>query len=61
MLEVKSINEREENPTARYAKANAAAVEEAGALMANTSSMSVEPGELEIEAHLTVTRRISTR
>ncbi len=61
VLEVKSINEREENPTARYAKANAAAVEEAEALMADTSSMSVEPGELEIEAHLTVSFKIAPR
>lgn len=61
VLEVKTISEYGENQAVRYARPNTAsgAVEET--LAADTASMSVEEGELEIKAHLSVSFKIAPR
>ena len=61
VLEVTDIQEYGENQTARYANTKAAAVAEAGAGAADYADMSVEAGELEIEARLTVSFKIVPR
>lgn len=59
VLEVTDIQEYGENQTARYANTKEAAVEAAAA--ADFASMSVEAGELEIAARLTVSFKIVPR
>lgn len=61
VLEVTDIQEYGENQTARYANTKAAAVAEASAGAADFASMSVEAGEMEIEARLTVSFKIVPR
>ena len=61
VLEVKNISEYGENQAVRYARPNAVAEAEKETLIADTASMSVEEGELEIQAHLSVSFKIVPR
>ena len=61
VLEVKTISEYGENQAVRYARPNAISEAEKETLTADTASMSVEKGELEIQAHLSVSFKIAPR
>ena len=61
VLEVKNISEYGENQAVRYARPNAVAEAGKETLIADTASMSVEEGELEIQAHLSVSFKMVPR
>lgn len=61
VLEVKNISEYGENQAVHYARPNAVAEAGKETLIADTASMSVEEGELEIQAHLSVSFKIVPR